>query len=86
MKAIKMLIAVAGIAALSGVAIADEVTTSTTTHQTETAPGPGVSVGVPGVVGVHVGAPPVETGCTTKRKTTTDTDTGQSATVTRSDC
>jgi hypothetical protein len=62
------------------------VTTTTTTHQTENAPGPGVTVGVPGVVGVHVGAPPVETGCTTKSKTTTDTDAGESASVTKSNC
>jgi hypothetical protein len=41
---------------------------------------------VPGVVGVHVGAPPVETGCTTKSKTTTDTDTGESASVSKSNC
>jgi hypothetical protein len=50
------------------------------------APGPRVTVCVPGVVGVHVGAPPVETGCTTKSKTTTDTDTGESASVTKSNC
>jgi hypothetical protein len=73
--------------ALSGVAaVAEDVTTTTTTHETTTAPGPGVSVGVPGVVGVHVGGPPVETGCTTKRRTTTDNETGDSATVSKSNC
>jgi hypothetical protein len=87
MKTIKTAIAAAALVALSGVAVmAEDVTTTTTTHETTTAPGPGVTVGVPGVVGVHVGAPPVETGCTTKRKTTTDTDTGDSASVTKSDC
>lgn len=61
-------------------------TTSTTVHHDEGAPAPGVTVGVPGVVGVHVGGPSVETGCTTKRSTTTDNDTGASTTVKRSDC
>jgi hypothetical protein len=87
MKIIKIAIATAAIMGLSSLAaIAEDVTTTTTTHQTETAPGPGVTVGVPGVVGVRVGAPPVDTGCTTKSRTTTDTDSGNSATVTKSNC
>ena len=61
-------------------------TTSTTVHHDEVAPGPGLTVGVPGVAGAHVGGPSVETGCTTKRSTTTDNDTGASTTVKRSDC
>ena len=61
---------------------ADEVRSTTTT--TTTQPGPGVSVGVPGVVGVQIGAP--STGCTTRSTTKTNTDTGNSKTVTRSDC
>jgi hypothetical protein len=65
----------------------DSTTTTTTVHHDEqTSPGPGVNVGVPGIVGVHVGGPSVETGCTTKRSTTTDNDTGASTTVKRSDC
>ena len=61
-------------------------TTTTTVHHDEVSPGPGVTVGVPGVAGVHVGAPPVQTGCTTKRTTSTDHDTGKSTSVTRSNC
>jgi hypothetical protein len=64
----------------------DSTTTTTTVHHDEVAPGPGLTVGVPGVAGVHVGGPPVESGCTTKRSTTTDNDTGASTTVKRSDC
>ena len=62
--------------------IADEVTTTTTT--TQPAPAPGVSVGVPGVGGVQVGPP--ASGCTTRSTTKTDTETGDSKSVTRSDC
>jgi hypothetical protein len=64
----------------------DSTTTTTTVHHDEVAPGPGVTVGVPGVAGVHVGGPSVETGCTTKKSTTTDNDTGASTTVKRSSC
>jgi hypothetical protein len=64
----------------------DSTTTTTTVHHDEVAPAPGVTVGVPGIVGVHVGGPSVETGCTTKRSTTTNNDTGASTTVKRSDC
>jgi hypothetical protein len=70
----------------AGTLAQDTTTTTTTVHHDETAPGPGVTVGVPGVAGVHVGGPPVETGCTTKRSTTTDHDTGDSTSVTRSNC
>jgi hypothetical protein len=54
-------VAVAATPASSAASFADDTTTTTTTH-TETAPGPGVYVGVPGVAGVHVGAPPVSDG------------------------
>ena len=89
MKSIKIAIAAAAIVAFSGagVAIAQDTTTSTTTvHEHQTDPGPGVTVGVPGVVGVHVGGPPVESGCTTKTHTDTDNETGDSRSVTRSNC
>jgi hypothetical protein len=59
----KIAIGAAGIALFSAAAFADEVTTTTTQRTQE--PGPGVYVGVPGVVGVQVGAPP--SGCTTRR-------------------
>jgi hypothetical protein len=88
MKLISIGIATAAVLAFSGAcAVAQDVntTTTTTTHE-HPEPAPGVTVGVPGVVGVHVGGPSVETGCTTKRSTTTDTDTGASKTIKRSDC
>jgi hypothetical protein len=78
----KIAIGAAGVALFSAVAFADDVTTTTTTRTQE--PGPGVFVGVPGVVGVQVGAPP--SGCTTQSSTTTDTYTGDSRSVSRSNC
>jgi hypothetical protein len=78
----KLVTILVGLMLASTAAVADEVTTTTTTRTQE--PGPGVYVGVPGVVGVQVGSP--SHGCTTQRRTTTDTDTGTSASVTRSDC
>jgi hypothetical protein len=78
----KIAIGAASIALFSAAAFADEVTT--TTNQRTQEPGPGVYVGVPGVVGVQVGAPP--SGCTTQSRTTTDTNTGDSRSMTRSNC
>jgi hypothetical protein len=78
----KVAVAAAGVVLFSAAALADDVTTTTTTRTQE--PGPGVYVGVPGVVGVQVGAP--STGCTTQQRTTTDTDTGASHSVARSNC
>jgi hypothetical protein len=72
---------VIGLGIHAGAAMAEEVTTRSTTTTTE--PGPGVTVGVPGVVGVQIGS---RQGCTTRSKTQTNTDTGDSRTVTRSDC
>jgi hypothetical protein len=63
---------------------AQDTTTTTTTTHSETAPGPGVFVGVPGVAGVQLGAPPV--GCTTRSSTTTNDDTGASRSMTQSNC
>jgi hypothetical protein len=84
MKMVMMLAcaAAASVFISAGPTIADEVTTTTTT--TQPAPAPGVSVGVPGVGGVQVGPP--ASGCTTRSKTKTDTETGDSKSVTRSDC
>jgi len=78
----KIAMSAAGIALFSAATFADEVTTTTTTRSQE--PGPGVYVGVPGVVGVQVGEP--SRGCTTQNRTTTNTDTGASRSVTRSNC
>jgi hypothetical protein len=78
----KIAIGAAGIALFSAAAFADEVTTTTTQRAQE--PGPGAYVGVPGVVGVQVGEP--SRGCTTHSRTTTDTDTGGSRSMTRSNC
>ncbi len=69
----------------SAASLAQETTTTTTTRHRETAAGPGLTVGVPGVVGVHVGAP-ATAGCTTHKSTTTNEDTGNSRSVTRSNC
>lgn len=78
----KIAIGAAGLAMFTAAAFADEITTTTTQRTQE--PGPGVYVGVPGVVGVQVGEP--SRGCTTQNRTTTDTDTGASRSVTRSNC
>jgi hypothetical protein len=87
----KVIAIVAGVAAALAFPAAvtfaqDSSTTTTTVHHNEVAPGPGVTVGVPGVAGVHVGSPSVDSGCTTKKSTTTDNETGASTTVKRSDC
>ena len=82
MKTTKFLAAaVIGLGIYAGSAMAEEVTTKSTTTTTD--PAPGVTVGVPGVVGVQVGG---GQGCTTQSKTKTNTETGDSRTVTRSDC
>jgi hydroxymethylglutaryl-CoA reductase len=82
MKTAKILAAtVIGVGIYAGSAMAEEVTTKSTTTTTD--PAPGVTVGVPGVVGVQIGG---GQGCTTQSKTKTNTDTGDSRTVTRSDC
>jgi hypothetical protein len=82
MKTTKFLAAaVIGVGIYAGSAMAEEVTTKSTTTTTD--PAPGVTVGVPGVVGVQIGG---GQGCTTQSKTKTNTETGESRTVTRSDC
>jgi hypothetical protein len=78
----KVSIVLAAVVSLSASAVAQDSTTTTTT--TTTQPAPGVFVGVPGVVGVQVGAPPG--GCTTRSSTTTDNDTGASATRSATNC
>ena len=78
----KIALGAAVLAMFSAAAFADEVTTTTTTRTQE--PGPGVYVGVPGVVGVQVGEP--SHGCTIQNRTMTNTDTGASRSVTRSNC
>jgi hypothetical protein len=74
------LAAIVGLGLYASSAMAEEVTTRSTTR-TESAPG--ITVGVPGVVGVQIGG---GQGCTTRSKTQTNTETGDSRTVTRSDC
>jgi hypothetical protein len=70
----------------SGVSVrADEVTTTTTTR-TEAPAEPGVTVGVPGVVGVHIGGDARPEGCVTHKETHTDTETGDSVTRKSTDC
>ncbi|MBV8564688.1 MAG: hypothetical protein JOY94_06910 [Methylobacteriaceae bacterium] len=63
-------------------ALADEVTTTTTTREK---PAPGVTVGVPGVVGVEIGKGGGED-CTTRKKTVTDEDTGTSVSKSQTKC
>lgn len=85
MKSIKTIL-VAGLAlcASSGFALVHADETTTTTHkETGPAPGPGVKVGVPGVVGVQVG--PGKEDCHTKSVTRTNGE-GDSATRTRTNC
>jgi hypothetical protein len=87
MKPISIALAATAMFAFTAVgALAQDTTTTTTTHENQTEPGSGVNVGVPGIVGVHVGGPSVETGCTTKSRTTTDTENGDSKSVTKSNC
>jgi hypothetical protein len=79
----KAMITVAAALLVSTAAIAQDSTTTTTTER-HTAPGSGVTVGVPGIVGVHVGGPSEH--CSTKRRTTTDDETGDSVTREASNC
>lgn len=73
---------IAAVVGLTSFALADEVTTTTTTHTEKT--GPGVTVGVLGVVGVEVGKAPVD--CTTRKSTTTDDETGTTVTHKATNC
>jgi len=70
-----------GLVSASSGAFADETTTTTTTHRDG---GAGVTVGVPGVVGVQIGKP--DSGCTTHKSTTTDEDTGTKVTRKSTNC
>ncbi len=65
----------------------DDTRTTTTTHTEhyDSHPG-GAYVGVPGVVGVHVGPGGPGTGCETHSKTVQDEDTGESHTHTVTHC
>ena len=64
---------------------ADEVTTTHTEHY-DSHPHGGAYVGVPGVVGVHVGRDGPGTCCETHTKTVHDEDTGESRTRSVSNC
>jgi hypothetical protein len=64
----------------SAAAMAQDSTTTTTTTQSSP---PGVFVGVPGVAGVQVGP---SGGCQTRTTTQTDNVTGDSRSVSRSNC
>ena len=65
-----------------GLAFADEVTTTMTTTEK---PAPGVTVGVPGVVGVEIGKGP-GADCATRKKTVTNEDTGTSVSKSETRC
>lgn len=64
---------------------ADEVTTTHTEHY-DSDPHGGAYVGVPGVVGVHVGRGGPSTGCETHSKTVHNEDTGETHTRTATNC
>ncbi len=68
-------------------AVAQEDSTTTTTHTDhyDNDHHNGAYVGVPGVVGVHVGGDS-HSGCETHSKTVQDNDTGDSRTHTETNC
>jgi hypothetical protein len=87
MKAIRtMAILVVTGLGISTAAIAQDSTTTTTTTTTNQAPARGVFVGVPGVAGVQLGAPPAPGGCTTSNSTTTNDQTGATRSTTATNC
>ncbi len=68
-------------------AVAQDDSTSTTTHTDHyDSHSGGAYVGVPGVVGVHVGGGGPGGGCETRSKTVQDNDTGKTHTRTESNC
>jgi hypothetical protein len=75
-------LAAASLLAFSNVALAQESTTTTTTHTEHSAPG--LEIGVPGVAGVQIGGERQD--CVTRRTTHTDEETGDSHTSTRTRC
>jgi hypothetical protein len=83
MKAICILVALAVGTVFAASAAAQDDTTTTTTSTTVTPPQHGAFIGVPGVAGVEVGGRP---GCVTRSKTETDQDTGQTRSVSESNC
>jgi hypothetical protein len=83
MKTVCTLALAAGALLAVSAASAQDDTTTTTTSTTVTPPQHGAYIGVPGVAGVEVGGRP---GCVTRSKTETDQDTGQSRSMTESNC
>jgi hypothetical protein len=63
---------------------ADDVTTTTTTRTTDEPNG--VTVGVPGVVGVQIGGGTRPEGCTSRKTTSTNEDTGTTVSRKTTDC
>lgn len=83
MKAICILALVVGALFAVSAASAQDDTTTTTTSTPVTPPQHGAFIGVPGAAGVEVGGRP---GCVTRSKTETDQDTGQTRSVSESNC
>ena len=79
-------IAIASLSLLgaASAARAEETTTTTTTRSSD-APG-GIVIGVPGVVGLHIGGDARPEGCTTRKTTHTDEETGDSVTQKSTTC
>lgn len=83
----KLALAASAILWMSAAMAQDDDTTTTTTHTEhyDSHPG-GAYVGVPGVVGVHVGPGGPGTGCETHSRTVQDNETGDSHTRTETNC
>lgn len=78
----KLAVATSALFLMSAAAQADDYSTTTrTVHHEDHG---GAYIGVPGVVGVHVGSD--HSGCSTHSKTVTDEDTGESHTRTATNC
>ena len=69
-------------------AVAQDDDTTVTRHSEhyDSHPHGGAYVGVPGVVGVHVGRDGPSTGCETRSKTVHNEDTGETRTRTATNC
>ncbi len=81
-KVVRLAFAALITSGLASFALADEVTTTTTTRETK--PAPGVTIGVPGVAGVQIGGG--QTNCVTRHQTMTNEDTGTSVSKTQRKC
>ncbi|MEW6438094.1 MAG: hypothetical protein AB1508_13105 [Pseudomonadota bacterium] len=84
----KLALAASAIFWVSAAVAQDDDTTVTTRHTEhyDSHPHGGAYIGVPGVVGVHVGRDGRGTGCETRSKTVRDEDTGETHTRSVTNC